>query len=1007
MKIMGYLKTSLILSLIFIAVATANPMDARADYGASIERTSCDPKTNLVYDNTKNESEELDGDTYYPFKSCTGQRIRYDEFKVKVKFEPDMAYINAYVGVNTVMLIGVYFGVYMAAYTPAFVACSIPPFAGPHCFLIANSVGLGAIVVTMYGLALGQGGGTKEAYIRVGDSRGLVDGLAGLPPLAVASVTMMGDKACVTLQSRPMPFLNFEAQRTSEFNTKYNIDAVNATSQQECEDAETDGGYEPGSICFPQNCVAMPLPPSAEKPPAPPFISRACMNYDNTASQFVWPIDPATNQVHGRSFIGVVVQCVEESMTNLFFNAHTDVGVAASGAKSVFVRLQEKLQGYILAMLALYIIVLGYKHGIMDRGGIKNQDFIFAIVKVGCIMFFASGSGMTQLAPGLIGSVKELSAIVLDAAIGVEGDKTATIAKKNLANTNYIIASADYNNKRNIWWSHMNEDDSDNHVTNMKVAMDAAKIVMDNANKELQKAKVSMLSFGYDYCNFKPFVEAGKYKHSTVLQEDTTIPYDTKDGNGNVLTAGTVLPKDSTVIRDMRSMYLWDSIDCRISRYLGIGLNNRSPEAPQFLLVAIGMLASFNPIGWIIFALSVVFIIFVILIIIRTVQIYIISFVSIVLLIYVSPLIFPLMLFEHTKSSFDRWFKQVLGYMLQPIILFGFLAFMFAVFDNIIWGNNDTFYPSVKSHLYEAPKVSDHSIQRINKISGTTAGCLNPPNKVDSDYEAKRLAFLDNCRCPDEDAIGCMLERFDISKTSVTVSNSDLFTVYNVTREQDGGTATLTPTQSENADAPDCNADIANATSSECRSRSSSSSQLSDADRITYMLGLLKALFACFIIHALLGQIERISETLTNSAMPASRMATVPAATPQAIAAASKTAAYRGGKMAVGAAGKVAGLAGKVARSAGNAVDGLAGAVGLGSPVKNTREAAGKAAGKAMHAMQDARLAAQGGVKGSGTAAAKQKADESKGSGWTWRSGGSGGGAPADNSTSDPNANRS
>jgi type IV secretion system protein VirB6 len=59
------------------------------------------------------------------------------------------------------------------------------------------------------------------------------------------------------------------------------------------------------------------------------------------------------------------------------------------------------------------------------------------------------------------------------------------------------------------------------------------------------------------------------------------------------------------------------------------------------------------------------------------------SLIGVILLIYVSPLTITCVLFERTKGIFENWWKQMLGFILQPMILFAYLGLMLTVFDNV------------------------------------------------------------------------------------------------------------------------------------------------------------------------------------------------------------------------------------------------------------------------------------------------------------------------------------
>ena len=85
-------------------------------------------------------------------------------------------------------------------------------------------------------------------------------------------------------------------------------------------------------------------------------------------------------------------------------------------------------------------------------------------------------------------------------------------------------------------------------------------------------------------------------------------------------------------------------------------------------------------------------------IVMRAIHITIMSIMGVILLIYVSPLTITCALFERTKGIFENWWKQMLGFILQPMILFAYLGLMLTVFDDLFIGDA-RFNASVKGNL--------------------------------------------------------------------------------------------------------------------------------------------------------------------------------------------------------------------------------------------------------------------------------------------------------------------
>lgn len=134
---------------------------------------------------------------------------------------------------------------------------------------------------------------------------------------------------------------------------------------------------------------------------------------------------------------------------------------------------------------------------------------------------------------------------------------------------------------------------------------------------------------------------------------------------------------------DKRYLAIWDTLDCKIAKYLGIGMKASAAN------IAMLIFASFftGAIG-IYFALAVLFFgIFIVVMTIRALHIFLCSSISIVIFVFISPLIFTGLLFEKTKSIFDAWFKEIIGFGLQVVILFAYIGIVVVVMDQTLVGS--------------------------------------------------------------------------------------------------------------------------------------------------------------------------------------------------------------------------------------------------------------------------------------------------------------------------------
>lgn len=133
----------------------------------------------------------------------------------------------------------------------------------------------------------------------------------------------------------------------------------------------------------------------------------------------------------------------------------------------------------------------------------------------------------------------------------------------------------------------------------------------------------------------------------------------------------------------------WDTLDCKIARALGFG-----PEVsvPNLIFMILGGFLT-GGLGIVFVIASFFFAFFLISVTIRALHIFLISTTAVVILMYVSPITITLGMFARTKGIFEKWWKELLGYTLQPMILFAYLGVLLTLFDSIVIGEA-TFTPT-------------------------------------------------------------------------------------------------------------------------------------------------------------------------------------------------------------------------------------------------------------------------------------------------------------------------
>ena len=160
---------------------------------------------------------------------------------------------------------------------------------------------------------------------------------------------------------------------------------------------------------------------------------------------------------------------------------------------------------------------------------------------------------------------------------------------------------------------------------------------------------------------------------------------------GRVLSNNGSIKQVGTYPANKEYLAIWDTIDCKIARYLGVSDSSMSAIGK---MIAGNLLSSFLPItAWLNKAgifLSFLFMIFGCILIataIRALHVFISSAFLIILLVYISPIIIPLCLFKRTEDIYNAWLKTLLGTAIQPIVLFAYLGIFISVLDYSVIGD--------------------------------------------------------------------------------------------------------------------------------------------------------------------------------------------------------------------------------------------------------------------------------------------------------------------------------
>jgi type IV secretory pathway VirB6-like protein len=126
----------------------------------------------------------------------------------------------------------------------------------------------------------------------------------------------------------------------------------------------------------------------------------------------------------------------------------------------------------------------------------------------------------------------------------------------------------------------------------------------------------------------------------------------------------------------------WDKIDCILGHLFGF-----APGVTlQGGLLGIVSAAIFSrSIGTMVFMFGISTMVMIMLAAIRAAYVFLMAYSVIALLLMLAPIMFPLILFQPTSGYFNKWWQMMVGFAMQPVILFFFLAFFFKIFEIMIF----------------------------------------------------------------------------------------------------------------------------------------------------------------------------------------------------------------------------------------------------------------------------------------------------------------------------------
>lgn len=141
------------------------------------------------------------------------------------------------------------------------------------------------------------------------------------------------------------------------------------------------------------------------------------------------------------------------------------------------------------------------------------------------------------------------------------------------------------------------------------------------------------------------------------------------------------------------SLRVWTAVDCALNSLIG-GIFGEFTLTMGIIGFILSCLVS-NTIGMMIGLMGVRLILQLMWALVRAMYIFLTSYIGVCLLVLVSPLFIPTILFQATRGYFERWLRILLSFMLQPVILFAYLAMLLTAFDLVIFSGPNSLYATI------------------------------------------------------------------------------------------------------------------------------------------------------------------------------------------------------------------------------------------------------------------------------------------------------------------------
>lgn len=404
-------------------------------------------------------------------------------------------------------------------------------------------------------------------------------------------------------------------------------------------------------------------------------------------------------------------------------------------SQNPFLKVQKYFVNVVKAALALFLVLFFYKKLLMgDLASFTKPEnmskLVFTAFKLSLVLWLIFYNGwqsgvythLVNFATASYTFINNIFAKSVDnpknMVLNLDGNVTLRIVEKDT--TTPVLLCYKYDAMGNIYYARgdLVINDVRRRCPKGYNTLYSASAVASEADASFQKATEIKVARKQGYKKQNPNVGMVIENNQEIAQlikfieeynegnsVNLVLQIKTQDGKAWDSVANSVLwnPSydgcyfDSTEYKEDKS-YLasFDMLDCKLVRYIGYSTGNAAPSlilysmimlVPNFIFPDGIVTKVINAIGSTIFGLMMTFLFVIFNIILKAVYIFTSSFFILSVLVFISPIVLPLMFFEKTKGIFDTWLEYMMETIFKPVLNFAFLVIYVNLMDIILLKN--------------------------------------------------------------------------------------------------------------------------------------------------------------------------------------------------------------------------------------------------------------------------------------------------------------------------------